>query len=172
LEKAKKLNLLWGNNFLDNGTRTFIFKLHNNTLGVNNRVLTFVRGHSDMCTFCEITGNKDDNKESVLHLFWSCEFVEGIVFGIFGEILNREDILLLNRGSYFGGFESENDAKTNLLLLFTMWVKRYIWECRLKKTLPSLDNCCWYVMDKIRATFDNNISFWEIVENCDLQIRF
>jgi len=117
-------------------------------------------------------GNEDDNKESVLHLFWSCEFVEGTVLGIFREILNDEVNLQFNRGSYFGGFESENESKKNFLLFFTSWIKRFIWECRLKKTLPTLDNGRWYVMDKIRATFDNNITFREIVENSDLHIRF
>jgi len=172
LEKAQKLNSLWGNCFLDNGTRTFIFKLHNNTLGVNNRVAKFVRGHSAMCTFCEMTGNEDDNQESVLHLFWSCEHVEGVVLGIFRIILNYNENLLLNRGSFFGGFESDNETKNAFLLFFISWIKRFIWECRLKKTLPTLENGRMYVMDKIRATFDNNKTFRGIVENSDLDIRF
>ncbi|MBM3938665.1 MAG: hypothetical protein FJ333_08465 [Sphingomonadales bacterium] len=119
-----------------------------------------------------MTGNEDDNQESVLHLFWSCEHVEGVVLGIFRIILNYNENVQLNRGSFFGGFESDNESKKAFLLFFISWIKRFIWECRLKKTLPTLENGRMYVMDKIRATFDNNKTFRGIVENSDLDIRF
>jgi hypothetical protein len=43
---AKKLNSCWNNNIFNNSTRTFFFKLYNNTLGYNNAVAHFVRNHS------------------------------------------------------------------------------------------------------------------------------
>ncbi len=43
LECAKKLNSLWNINIFSNSTRTFLFKLYNNTLGFNNAVAHFVR---------------------------------------------------------------------------------------------------------------------------------
>jgi hypothetical protein len=56
LENSKKLNLAWRYSYLNNSTRTFLFKLHNNTLGYNHAVSHFVRNHSPNCTFCDIVG--------------------------------------------------------------------------------------------------------------------
>ncbi len=52
-EQSKTLNGLWSKAVFSNATRTFLFKLHNNTAGYNNAVAHFVPGHSPNCTFCD-----------------------------------------------------------------------------------------------------------------------
>jgi hypothetical protein len=65
---AVEINGLWGKSYFDNNTRTFLFKLHNNTLGINARLLShFVRNHSRICTFCALTRNPHDEDENILH---------------------------------------------------------------------------------------------------------
>jgi hypothetical protein len=70
--QAAFLNALWTNNFFNNNTKTFLFKLHNITLGYNNAVSHFVAGHSPCCTFCDAAGDADINAETGQHLFFDC----------------------------------------------------------------------------------------------------
>ena len=79
LKESGALNCLWTLNMWDNATKTFIFKLHNNSLGYNLNVSKFVRGHSPLCTFCSLTRNPDDKRETLLHLFYQCRHVEPVI---------------------------------------------------------------------------------------------
>ena len=79
LKESGALNCLWTLNMWDNATKTFIFKLHNNSLGYNLNVSKFVRGHSPLCTFCSLTRNPDDERETLLHLFYQCRHVEPVI---------------------------------------------------------------------------------------------
>jgi hypothetical protein len=68
--QAKFLNKLWTNNIFSNEEKTFFFKLHNNTLGYNHAVAHFVRGHSPLCTFCDIARSVEQNVENPLQLYF------------------------------------------------------------------------------------------------------
>ena len=71
INQSINLNTLWKENYFDNNTKSFIFKLHNNSLGYSHMVSKFVRGHSPLCTFCSINRNPEDERETPLHLFFS-----------------------------------------------------------------------------------------------------
>jgi hypothetical protein len=43
-DQASRLNKIWGKNHLSVGTRTFVFKMHNNTLALNTVLSHFVPG--------------------------------------------------------------------------------------------------------------------------------
>ena len=68
------LNSLWNLSFLDNSIRTFIFKLHNNTLGFNHAVAHFVNGHSPNCTFCDLSGDKNYSPETPFTFFMNAQW--------------------------------------------------------------------------------------------------
>jgi hypothetical protein len=98
--QSKALNCMWTNNFFSNQTKTFIFKLHNNTLGYN----AAVRGHSPNCTFCDIAGDQNINVETGLHLFHECEQVEDTVNYIFDMFTGTNSFEYSRRG-FFSTFE-------------------------------------------------------------------
>ena len=108
---SKRLNELWTKNIFDSWQKTFIFKLHNNTLRYNIAVSKFVRGHSPLCTFCELSRNPEDERETPLHLFFQCRHVEPIIEIFFREILNN-DFQEMTRTDFFRGFSYENSFKT------------------------------------------------------------
>ncbi len=54
LDMGRIINGLWGFSFFPNNMRVFLFKLHNNILGLNNRVAHFIRDHLPICTFCRL----------------------------------------------------------------------------------------------------------------------
>ena len=76
LDNSLYLNDLWNRGYFSNCTRSFIFKLHNNTLGYNTRVSHFVRGHPDTCTFCDLRLVPEENRETPYHLLYDCDTVE------------------------------------------------------------------------------------------------
>jgi hypothetical protein len=111
---------MWANTALGNGTRTFIFKLHNNTAGYNLAVSHFVRGHSPNCTFCDILGIQEINNETPLHLFFQCSVVENLTNQIFSwileenvEISRQEFFTVFNRANFRKNSRSYNSLKAN-----------------------------------------------------------
>jgi hypothetical protein len=78
LELGQKINGLWGFSFFSNDLRVFLFKMHTNILGLNNRVAHFIRDHSPICTFCRILARGDASDESTLHLFYECPTTETV----------------------------------------------------------------------------------------------
>ena len=134
LTLSKRLNELWTKNIFDSWQKTFIFKLHNNTLGYNIAVSKFVRGHSPLCTFCELSRNPEDKRETPLHLFFQCKHVEPIIQIFFREILANE-FENMSRTDFFGGFSYDNSFKNTALDAINILFKQYIWKCKnIKKT--------------------------------------
>jgi hypothetical protein len=91
LEDSKKINQFWNTSYLNNSTRTFLFKLYNNTLGYNTTVSHFVRNHSCNCTFCDVVGNEDINDETPFHLLYDCEQVGELIDSIFKWVTDDND---------------------------------------------------------------------------------
>jgi len=171
-DQSQIINCLWDINYLDNHTRTFCFKLHNNTLGLNSRVSKFIRGHTSNCTFCNIGENPEDIRETPLHFFYNCEYSEPVVMGIFREILSKNEFARMSRSDFFGTFKSENDDKNMVLCLVALWTKMYLWKARSFNVLPVNELGLNYVLTKIKDTYKNSKIFRNQVINSALRIRF
>jgi hypothetical protein len=154
-EMAPKINGLWGLSFLDNSTRTFLFKLHNNTLGINSRIHHFVQGQSKNCTFCELMHNPEEESETILHLFFQCQHTEPIVLGFLEWLVNNREISeTFTRTNFFGTFGTGNLNLNKFLQLSCVLLKKFIWDCKMRFTLPNLELC----KDWIKAELDRILS--------------
>jgi hypothetical protein len=154
-EASKLINGLWGKSFFDNATRTFIFKLHNNTLGTNARVSHFARNQSRICTFCNITRNPDDEDESVIHLFFQCRSTEPVVLGLQEWALNNRLLFeRTTRQNFFGVYNFDNVSKNVVMQIISALIKKYIWDCKTRFSLPVLNEG----KDYIRGELDRIIS--------------
>jgi hypothetical protein len=154
-EASKLINGLWGKSFFDNATRTFIFKLHNNTLGTNARVSHFARNQSRICTFCNITRNPDDEDESVIHLFFQCRSTEPVVLGLQEWVLNNRLLFeRTTRQNFFGVYNFDNVSKNVVMQIISALIKKYIWDCKTRFSLPVLNEG----KDYIRGELDRIIS--------------
>jgi hypothetical protein len=163
--QSKTLNGLWTNNFFDNQTKTFIFKLHNNTLGYNATVAHFVRGHSPNCTFCDLARDQNINAENGLHLFLECEHVEGTVNYVM-EKFTREVGFEYSRREFFATFERRNYscAKNFLLTFFSKLVMKVIWDFR--NHYSHLDRTkCWSVLSEELVTLKHSNKKFETLLN-------
>jgi len=136
LETSKKLNSMWANTALGNSTRTFIFKLHNNTAGYNLAVSHFVRGHSPNCTFCDILGIQEINNETPLHLFFQCSAVENLTNQIFSWILDEN--VEISRQEFFTVFNRPDFRKNDCLTILSKLIIKFYWDCKQRFCLPTL----------------------------------
>jgi hypothetical protein len=154
---APIVNGFWGKSFLDNSTRAFLFKLHNNILGINTRLSHFVRNHSRICTFCNITRNPIDEDETPLHLFFQCRSTEPVVLGTLQWIINDDQIFgRLSRQHFFGFFNTGSDAKNHFLQLASNLIKKYIWDCKCRFGLPNLVHCQDYIREELDRIISQN----------------
>ena len=138
LEGSKKLNAQWGQPFLYNSTKTFLFKLHNNQLGTNTRVAHFVRGHERNCTFCTLNNVLEDNPETIIHLFYDCPFTESLLEGFFSFVFNLQN-RNVTRTEFFVGFNLEDPNDNFFLDIANIFIKQLIWDCKLRYHTTSVN---------------------------------
>jgi hypothetical protein len=162
-ENSKKLNNVWNTSFLSNETRTFLFKLHNNTLGYNNAVAHFVPGHSPNCTFCDAVGNQDVEDETPLHLFFACRISENFVDEIFTWYLGER--ANVTRQEFFVTFNRADHRKNEPLFIFSALVKKYLWDCKQRFSLPNLENAKILLLEGIKVIKSINLTAKNIFLN-------
>ncbi len=169
-EQSKTLNRLWTNNMFTSKEKTFFFKLHNNTLGYNVAVAHFVRGHSPFCTFCDIVGVQEQNRETPLHIFFECNFISQILECIFQRITNDPNFQFSSR-EYFSTFERRglSFAANTVLTILSKILINYTWECKTKKFLPSVDNCWGFLKERTSFLISSNNNFRKLWTIAGLQ---
>ncbi len=140
--------------------KTFLFKLHNNTLGYNNAVAHFVASHSSCCTFCDAGGDADINAETGLHLFYECVHVSAIVDDIFNRITAVENFEY-SRREYFTTFERRDFSHTKNLVLtiISKFIMKVLWDCKLRFAKPTLEVCWELICESISTLRANNKKF-------------
>jgi hypothetical protein len=148
LETSKKVNAVWNKSYFSNATRTFLFKLHNNTAGYNKAVSHFIRGHSPNCTFCDLTGNQEVEDETVLHLFYSCRTSESFIENIFSWILGER--ANISRQEFFVNFNRPNHKKNEALFLISMLVKKFMWDSKQRFSLPNIENAKIFIKEEVK----------------------
>jgi len=169
---AASLNSMWNLNYLDNSTRTFCFKLHNNTLGYNYTVSKFVRNHSPLCTFCTLTFNPDDERETPYHLFYSCRHIENLYTNFFIEILSGADYQRFTRQHYFGYFGSENLGKNICMQVVCLLFKKYVWQCKLGSRIPNSVGLNIFVKNAVKTMYSVSGKFRKGWDRADININF
>ncbi len=141
LEMGRKINKLWGLPFLDNDTRSFLFKMHNNILGLNSRVTHFIADHSPICTFCQISLRNGAENEDTYHLFYTCPITEQFRDNFFRWAYNEANQYVIGRNELFL-VQEENNILNSRLLIKTLIAKlylKYIWDCRNRYAIPDLE---------------------------------
>jgi exonuclease III len=150
IDDSKKLNDFWTVRAASNAMRTFIFKLHNNTLPFNTMLSHFVRGHPRNCTFCDILENPEEEDETPFHLFYSCTYTERIRENFFRWITN-DDQFFISRQEFFGIFNSFNNDENFCMLWASKIFIFHMWQCKLKKILPSFESVKKFFVGEIKT---------------------
>jgi hypothetical protein len=152
---SKFIGQLWSMRMLSNAMRTVLFKMYNNILPYNTLLRPFVRGKSRNCTICDVTGDQDINDETVLHLFYNCNHVHALITQFYNTITGGE-VTVVSRHEMFCCFSRLSEEKNFLLCIASKIFIFYIWECKLRETVPVLNHLLKFFSSEVR-TF-NNIS--------------
>jgi hypothetical protein len=168
IQVSKKLNSIWSNTALGNGTRTFLFKLHNNTAGYNLAVSHFVRGHSPNCTFCDILDIAEINNETPLHLFFQCPAVENLTNEIFSWLLGTNTVI--SRQELFTVFNRDDHRKNDFLTIFSKLLLKYYWDCKQRFYLPTLTNAQLVLKSEVKTLLHCNLKLRTIYDNSGIDI--
>ena len=171
LTNSKTLCSLWKNSFMDNEMKTFCFKLHNNTLGYNYTVNKFIRNHNPYCTFCTLSREPEDGRETPYHIFFACRHTERIYEKIFRTFLG-DGYGEMTRINYFGGFDSDNVCRNLSLNIVSFLFKFYIWSCKLRFRLPGEGESVDFAKSHISNFFNLNRNFRETWTKSGIDFRF
>jgi hypothetical protein len=158
----KILNSQWTYTCYPVVLREFVFKLRNNILGLNTRVSHFNNNVNRGCTFCSISGNAAPPDEDFLHLFFACRHTNNLLCNFVNRFLdNRWDTPDRKKLLVFTGMGPDL-ANINLFLLTVMTVfLHYIWQCKLRKNLPSFEG----LLNEIFYSVDNIVKCSSIIRN-------
>jgi hypothetical protein len=90
--------------------------------------------------------NPDPEDETPLHLFFSCGIVEELLSDFFEEIGT-----VISRQEYFAIPVRENLNDNLSIFWVSILIKKYIWDCKMRKTIPVVDNLKTYVYTEFRT---------------------
>jgi hypothetical protein len=140
LEMGQKINGLWGFSFFSNDIRVFLFKMHTNILGLNNRVAHFIRDHSPICTFCRILSRGDASDETTFHLFYECQSTETVRNEFFTWAYNEAADYSISRNDLFlvQNVNGEYNCTTLIKTIIAKLFLKYIWDSRNRFSLPNI----------------------------------
>jgi hypothetical protein len=164
LQCSKTLNKSWTLCFLSCSLRTFLFKLHNNTLTVNTRLSHFVRGVSRNCSLCEITRNPEHNDETIFHLFFSCAVSERIRNQFYNWLTNDNNFIL-SRHEFFCCHGGGNESRKLVLLVTNSLIMKFIWDCKLRLCIPTTEGLISYIKSEMQICMAINRNFNLAVAN-------
>jgi len=167
---------LWGNSRLSTSFRGFLFNLVQGRLYLNN-VLANIHNVSNKCTFCEIIGIRDLHRrgivegdveydyylnlqpvETISHLFWECPNVHNIIQTFYRWIRNLDwyrGVEEIDKKSFFVGLENDYKGLVEADLIWKQYIKYYIYQCRIRKKLPTFAS--------LRYEFEGMIGFTSLV---------
>ncbi len=74
---------------------------------------------------------------SPLHLFFQCRHTEPVVLGILSWFVDAT-FRNITRQNFFGVVNMETNHKNILMQLVCALIKKYIWDCKLRFSLPNL----------------------------------
>jgi hypothetical protein len=134
-EDSAFINSFWFSHFLSSSMSIFCFKLINNILGFNYIVSHFIPDVERSCTFCNVAGLQDEEDETPLHLFFSCIVSERVLDTFFNRFLG----VGISRQEFFAVPARENTSSNFTIFLTGMLVKKFLWDCKMRSTLPDSD---------------------------------
>jgi hypothetical protein len=171
-EQSRVMNGLWTDNIYTNEEKTFLFKLHNNTLGYNNMVAHFVRGHSPFCTFCTISNVNEQHIETPSHLFFDCPSLVNIIDNIF-HLVTGDNNFVVGRRDFLSIFNYRelSSARNKILTIVGKYLMKYIWDCKTRHFMPELENCWDIIRDKIEFLIESNSSFRTMWNSTNYNLR-
>ena len=155
----------WSNLGGNNRFNTFLFKMCNNTLGLNSRVNKFNAETDPSCTFCNLANIHPAPLETFSHLFYDCVVVNEKIGAICRDLLLENNV---NKKNFFSGELCENEKYNSAFALVMNCLRFCIWELKLEKRTPTLGilkNEIFYCMKNI---CNSSKKYKQLIDDCQL----
>ena len=137
------MNGIWNYSFLPNNLRVFSFQFFNNSLATGPRLAGRYRNDAaqnidERCTFCLKGRIGVQMRETFLHLFFDCSFVQNCInthISKYGENNwdRREKILFMFTGNCRGEGADQNKLNSLMNVIFFL----QIWREKFQRRLPN-----------------------------------
>jgi hypothetical protein len=147
---SRKLNARWNSSYYGSELRTFLFKLHHNTLGINSRVHHFNADRASTCTFCVLSKNLPAERETIQHFFWHCPTTNKSI----NQLLTGTVNFAVGQSSFFTGTDSNGQFNEVLCIIFDI-IKFILWLHKIRRHLPtthSITSDFYYFMGHVTGT--------------------
>lgn len=137
---ARCMFLLPRNCICLNSIIDFQFKILHRFLPTNSLLVKMKKISSNKCTFCMMY------KETIEHLFYECLYVNDLWLFIV-RWLSRYDIQfeLTSKNVLIGYDLHKNTNMHTIINRIIMYIKWFIWKCRLEKSIPTGLNCTFWI---------------------------
>jgi hypothetical protein len=152
----------WCKQFYNSETRTFLFKLHHNILGINVRVAHYNPERSPECSFCKLGKNLPAERETISHFFWYCPYT--------AQSINQQFQLVFNFpvdiDNFFTGTGPDANYSEALMIQFDI-IKYILWLTKLRKRLPTVHSVRSDFFYLTGATLGYNNKLNALVTECN-----
>jgi hypothetical protein len=128
---------LWGEVYLPNQFREFLYKFYYNNLGINTRVSHFVQDRVRGCTFCNLASVENVPDETFVHFFFSCNTVRNIRNCFINQYFSDLNLDQNQEKALWFGFIPTEVAERKLYQIMILLVQFGFWTSKLKNRLPS-----------------------------------
>jgi hypothetical protein len=123
-----------------------------------------VRGHTPYCTFCDISRVPDANPETPVHLFYECRSVSTVIDAVYCTITGDNGFQYSRREHFTTFNRREASWSVNCTLtLVSKLIAKYIWDCKTRHCIPSVENCLESIKDKITLQQQINSSIGRLL---------
>ncbi len=135
--KLRVLYGCWNWSFLDNRIRSFCFQFFNNSLGIGARLAARYENAGiivdSRCTFCVRAKSLVPHRETFLHLFYECEFLNTTIKAFSDCMLKEEVDEGKNRlGCLTGIYDSVSARDYFFYALTAIFLNYTVWRFRCK----------------------------------------
>ena len=114
------------------------YRIFHRILATNSYLLKINYIDSELCTFC------NTESETIIHLFWECQYVH-IIWVEFIRWVNtrsRRNLSLCEKDAILGICEASDIINLLIILL-----KSYVYQYRMKKSIPTYNGFITYVKE-------------------------
>jgi exonuclease III len=160
---VKIMNKLWYLSYLGSDLKTFLFKMHHNTLGLNYRIHHINPDRDASCTFCVINKTLPAPRESFSHFFWDCVTVEKLIQNFSMFAFN----MVLSKAYFFTGEDDTGTFYDTVFLLVSLF-KYALWQFKLRKKVPSWPSLRHEFLYLLNIIMGSNKAIRIKILNCNL----
>ena len=129
----------------------------------------FIENIEEHCTFCLLTHEQELERETPLHIFYSCPTVENIYNRLYNTLLPGT---MVSRRLIFCPIDDKNTSRGKFLTTISILTRKFFWDSKNRNTLPFYDDLLYFLKSEIGIYYRTSNIFKSIFNNCNISRQF